>query len=247
MNKTASLLSILALSGCAAGAVPPPEPPPAPPAPAAPAAPAPLAPPAAAPTPAAPEVEGAPPLEVDYPLAGLATIPDDCKDPRVVLTTAPTKVGWGYGWTWTRQAFLASPAFSIVDGKPDRPMAVRLEVYEIPGGFALVGACHDGATCNKLGAMYQGAVPTCRPRLSCGALPFAGAPRPSALVPADGRWLPLDEGDVIGRCARIGVCMHVEHEPFRGNPGTTCQSAPSRFKTACATRATCGEVVACLR
>lgn len=74
-----------------------------------------------------------------------------------------------------------------------------------------------------------------------------GAPRRSALVPADGTWLPLDDANVIGRCARIGVCLSVEHEPFRGNPGVACQSAPTKLKVDCAKKATCGEVVRCLR
>lgn len=190
-----------------------------------------------------------PPLEIDYPFAGHATLPDDCSEASVVLTTAPTKMGWDYDWTWTRLAFLANPQFQIVPwpGKPDRPMAVRLDMYAIPGGFALVGVCKDGATCNKLAAMYRGTVPTCSPKLYCGKLPIEGAARRSALVPADGTWLPLDDANVIGRCARLGVCMRMKHEPFRGNPGVACQSAPARFKVDCAKKATCDEVVACLR
>src|SRR5262249_23011433 len=60
------------------------------------------------------------PGEIEYPVRGLATIPDDCSEPSTVLTTAPTKVGWDYDWMWTRQAMLANPQFQIVDG-PGKP------------------------------------------------------------------------------------------------------------------------------
>jgi hypothetical protein len=158
-------------------------------------------------------------------------------------------MGVDYDWTWTRQAFHANPQFQIVDwpAKPERPMQVRLDMYVIPEGFALVGVCKDGATCNKLAAMYRSTVPSCDPRLHCGALPIAGEPRRSAIIPADGQWLPLDNANVVGRCARIGVCLRVKKEPFRGNPGVLCQSAPTSFRTDCAKKATCDEVVACLR
>ena len=61
---------------------------------------------------------------------------------------------------------------------------------------------------------------------------FKGTPRRSAILPADGKWLPEGDADVIGRCARIGVCLRMKHEPFRGNPGVACQSAPAKFKVA---------------
>ena len=167
----------------------------------------------------------------------------------MVLTTAPRKMGWDYDWTWTRQALLASTQFHIVEGpgKPEKPMDLRLDMYEIPAGFALVAVCRDGATCNKLAAMYRSTVQTCNPQLHCGPLPIAGAPRRSALVPKDGEWLPLDDANVIGRCARIGVCLRVEHQLFKGNPGVACQSAPGSFRVECAKKASCSEVVQCLR
>lgn len=207
----------------------------------------------AAPAAGAPSSEAGPadppPLEVEYPFKGLATIPDDCKEPSVVLTTAPKSMGWSYDWTWTRQAFHANPQFQIVDwpGKPEKAMQVRLDMYAIPSGFALVGVCKDGATCNKLAAMYRATVPTCDPRLHCGALPIAGEAKKSAIIPADGQWLPVDASNVVGRCARIGVCLRMKKEPFKGNPGVACQTSPSRFKTDCAKKATCDEVVECLR
>ncbi|MFT3772647.1 MAG: hypothetical protein QM820_45225 [Minicystis sp.] len=253
MKRILLVLSLLGVSACATGAEPPPLQPPSPPAPAAPptaapavtsSAPAPVASPAADLGPA-----DAPPLEIEYPFNGLSTIPDDCKEPSVVLTTAPKKMGWDYDWTWTRQAFFANPQFSIVDwpGKPEKPMQVRLDMYAIPDGFALVGVCRDGATCNKLAAMYRSTVPTCSPKLYCGPLPIEGAARRSAIIPASGQWLPAEDGNVVGRCARIGVCLRVKHEPFHGNPGVQCQSAPAKFKVDCARKATCDEVVACLK
>lgn len=190
-----------------------------------------------------------PPLEVDYPLKGLTVLPDDCKEPSVVLTTAPKSMGWDYDWIWTRQAMHANPQFAILDwpGRPEKPMQVRLDMYAIPAGFALVGVCKDAATCNKLAAMYRATVPTCDPRLACGPLAMEGPAKRSAIIPANGEWLPVDAKSVVGRCARIGVCMKMLHEPFKGNPGVQCQNSPAKFKTDCAKKATCEEVVACLR
>jgi hypothetical protein len=188
------------------------------------------------------------PDEIDYPFRGLATIPDDCSEPSTVLTTAPTKVGFDYDWMWTRQALFVNPQFQIVPwpGKPEKSMQVRLDVYSIPGGFALVGVCHDGATCNKLAAMYKSTVPTCSPKLHCGAMPMGGTPHPSRLVPEDGKWLPEGDANVVGQCARIGVCLSVKHEKHGKNPGIECQNSPRKFKVECAMKATCDEVVQCL-
>lgn len=259
MTRTIHLVSLLGLGACAAGAEQLPGPPVSSPS-------AEATPPAAASSEASkseaaevaapsgssssqPGPTDPPPLEVDYPFKGIATIPDDCAEPTVVLTTAPKATGWDYDWTWTRQALHANPQFQIVDwpGKPEKPMQVRLDMYAIPAGFALVGVCKDGATCNKLAAMYRSTVQTCDPRLHCGPLPIAGTPRKSAIIPADGQWLPVEDANVVGRCARIGVCLRVQHEPFRGNPAVACQSAPAHFRTGCAKKATCAEVVECLR
>jgi hypothetical protein len=190
-----------------------------------------------------------PPIEVEYPFKGVTKIADDCQEASVVLTTAPKKMGWDYDWTWTRQALFANPQFQIVEGpaKPAAPMQIRLDMYAIPEGFALVAVCHDGATCNKLAAMYRSTVQTCDPQLECGALPIEGVARRPALVPASGQWLPVEEGNVVGRCARIGICLRVKNEPIHGNPSVACQSAPTKFKTECARKATCDEVVSCLR
>lgn len=190
-----------------------------------------------------------PPIEIEYPFKGVTRIADDCQEASVVLTTAPKKMGWDYDWTWTRQALFANPQFQIVDGpaKPSLPMQIRLDMYAIPEGFALVAVCHDGATCNKLAAMYRSTVQTCDPQLKCGALPIDGVARRPALVPASGQWLPVEEGNVVGRCARIGICLRVKNEPIHGNPSVACQSAPTKFKTECAKKATCDEVVSCLR
>jgi hypothetical protein len=259
MMKAATLLLVLSAATCAASTEPlPPQPPIAPPpnpqaaASSASSSTTAIAPPPAPLTDSATASSGPldpPPLEVAYPFKGVATIPDDCQEASVVLTTAPKKMGLDYDWTWTRQALYASPQFQIVEGpgKPAKPMQVRLDMYAIPEGYALVGVCHDGATCNKLAAMYRATVQTCDPQLHCGALPLQGASLRPALVPASGQWLPLEETNVVGRCARLGICMRVEHEPMHGNPSVVCQSAPSHFRTECAKKATCGEVVSCLR
>ncbi|NUP05271.1 MAG: hypothetical protein HOW73_04330 [Polyangiaceae bacterium] len=195
---------------------------------------------------AMPSSEASIPGEVEYPFHGLEKIPDDCKEPSVVLTTAPTKEGWDYDWIWTRQAMYANQQFKLVDwpSKADKAMQVRLDMYEIPGGFALLGVCKDGETCNKLAAMYKATVPTCNPKLHCGEVPMKGPPRRSKLIPETGAWLPASD-DVIGQCARIGVCLKMKKQAV-GNPGVECQSSPKKFRVDCASKATCGDVVQCL-
>jgi hypothetical protein len=254
MTRTTILLLLLGACSCTPSAEPLPataaSPPSAgavPPGTVPPPAPAPAVPTAATAATAEPALEV--PEAIAYPFTGIATIPDDCAQPSIVLTTAPAKMGWDYEWPWSRQALHENRQFEIVDwpGKPDKPMQVRFDMYAIPGGFALVGVCLDGATCNKLAAMYRATVQSCDPRLHCGPIPIAGAPRRPRLIPDNGRWLPTEDANVAGRCARIGVCLRVKGEPVRGNPGLECQAAPSHTRTECAKKATCDEVVQCLK
>jgi hypothetical protein len=165
-----------------------------------------------------------------------------------VVTTAPLSVGWDYDWIWTRQALYANPQFRVVEwpGKPEKPMDVRMDVYKMADGFALVGACFDGATCNQLAAMYKRTVPSCAPVLYCGAPPLDGPPRRSNIIPSDGQWLPEAAADTTGKCARIGTCMFMQKPFVQGNPGLDCQSQPTKFNLACALEPSCDAVVACL-
>jgi hypothetical protein len=185
------------------------------------------------------------PVGIEYPLDGIDLIADACERPFAVVTTAPKKVGWDYEWTWTRQALYANPQFHIVEWprKPERPMDVRMDVYAMGDDFALVGVCADGTTCNKLAAMYKRTVPTCTPKLYCGAPPVQGEPRRSHIIPTDGDWLPRD---TIGKCARIGTCTFMERRFVTGDPGLECQNRPQSFKVDCALQPTCGEVLSCL-
>jgi hypothetical protein len=253
MKALAMVLGVVGLGACSAATEPAaPEQPAAAPVVAAapssaPAEPAATATTAVAPAPSATSTPAVEDNDIEYPVHGLATIPADCKEPSVVLTTAPKSRGWDYDWIWTRQALFANPQFKLVDwpNKPAKPMDVRLDMIEIPGGFALVGVCKDGATCTKLAAMYKSVVPTCKPTLQCGAPPPSSPARASRLVPKDGKWLP--SGDVIGECARIGVCTSMKLIAHDRNLGVACQNAPASFKTQCAELATCDDVVRCLR
>lgn len=188
-----------------------------------------------------------PPASIDYPFVGLKLIGPDCAEPSVVVTTAPSKVGWDYDWIWTRQALFANEQFSIVSwpNTPAKAGEIRMDVYEIASGFALVGVCADSKTCNELAAMYRHTVPSCKPQLNCGEVPISGEPRRANIIPKDGHWLPASQDDLTAQCARIGVCLKMANR-VAGNPGVVCQSRPNDFKVACGAKPSCDAVLSCL-
>lgn len=51
--------------------------------------------------------------------------------------------------------------------------------------------------------------------------------------------------DVIGKCARLSACMIATDRATPGDPFLECQKGPTSFKTDCATRYPCSEVLAC--
>jgi hypothetical protein len=56
--------------------------------------------------------------------------------------------------------------------------------------------------------------------------------------------LPGDK-DTISLCARLSACMIATDRATPGDPFVACQKGPSAFKTQCATRYPCAEVLAC--
>lgn len=199
----------------------------------------PTAEPAPAPAPA-PAVTG-------YPLDKIKTIPDNCQSPSVILSTAPKKVGSDYPWNISRQALLANQQFKVVSEPPAVPGEVKLATFAMGESLALVAQCNDGGTCNALAAMYKAIVRTSVPQVYCGAVPglssgpvhgFSWADEPGANLPA--------KTDTVALCARLNACMIATDRNTPGDPFVECQRGPSKFKTACARRYPCAEVMACV-
>ena len=53
-------------------------------------------------------------------------------------------------------------------------------------------------------------------------------------------------GDVVAACARLDACKIATDRSTPGDPFVECQKAPSSFKTECARKYPCAEVMACL-
>lgn len=183
-----------------------------------------------------------------YDLSAIKAIPDNCATPSVILATAPKSVGESYKWNISRQALLANQQLKVVAGPPSAPGQVSLatHVYN-DSAFALVAKCKDGGTCNQLAAMYKAIVRTSHPQLACGKIqgisptpvgpPFGWSDDPKGNLPV--------AGDAIALCARLSACMIATDRSTPGDPFTACQKAPHTFKTQCATRYPCAEVLAC--
>lgn len=188
------------------------------------------------------------PAATGYDLSAIKAIPDNCSSPKVLLATAPKSVGADYAWNTTRQAMLANQQFRVVMGAPAIPGQVSLNIYEYGGNaFGVVAVCNDGGTCNQLAAMYKAIVRTSNPQVVCGPLPGI-----SASPVASFKWdanptgnLPADK-DVGALCARLDACMIATDRSTPGDPFVECQKAPSSFKTECARRYPCAEVMACM-
>jgi len=191
---------------------------------------------------------------------GIKIIDPTCKQPWVILTTAPPRTPDGAKpqWVWIRQALLANREFQPVgvdstacEGSLCFPKAagqVHFATFDIKStdGIMLVATCNDGGTCNRLAAMYKGIVRTAKPQLGCGKkVPnAAGEGTPTSV------WSSADlpgKDDVIAQCARLAACMITVDRSTPGDPGIDCQRAPSHYKLACARKPNCADVIACTK
>lgn len=181
-----------------------------------------------------------------YPRDAIRTIPDSCASPVALLATAPGSVGDDYAWPISRQALLANQQFKVTSGDPAVPGEVQLATYKYNStAYALVAKCKDGGTCNDVAAMYKAIVRSSNPQVVCGKLNGLS----SAPVGRGFGWnvdprqnLPTD---VVGKCARLNACMIATDRSTPGDPFLECQKAPMGFKTQCADRYPCAEVLAC--
>jgi len=185
-----------------------------------------------------------------YPLTAVKTVADNCTKASVIMATSPksTTPSDTPGWQWTRQAMLANQQFKIVAGDPTAPMQVKFSVYDNGTYSALVATCHDGVTCNQLAAMYKAVVRSSTPQILCGPVAgMTGEPQKvDILAGGDARASVPEKTDIIGLCARLSACMIATDQSTPGNPGLECQKAPHTFKTSCATRYPCSEVMSCI-
>jgi hypothetical protein len=181
---------------------------------------------------------------------GIKTIPDDCTRPEVLLATAPKSVGPDYPWHVTRQALLANQQFKVVhEHPPDAPGQIAVTAWGYgDNAYALVALCADGATCNRLAAMYKAVVRSSHAQVLCKT-PIAGISNSPVNT---FRWsddpksnLPQD-GELPALCARLSACSIATDQSTPGDPFLECQKAPSKFKTDCAKRYPCAEVIACM-
>lgn len=184
-------------------------------------------------------------------------IADNCSNASVLMTSAPESVGADYPWTWTRQALLANQQFKVVSGTPAGPGEVSFEVHQASSKFqnawVLVGKCSDGMTCNKLAAMNKAIVKGSASQPICGALPMDLSPatmkKPVLRELGNPQNTLPEKKEIIGQCARLHACT-IAMDPT-ANAGATigldCQKAPTKFKTDCATKYPCAEVMKCLQ
>jgi hypothetical protein len=106
------------------------------------------------------------------------------------------------------------------------------------------------STCNQLAAMHKAIVRTSNPQVFCGKIPGIDKDSPLFSPTLVNPTSPKDslpaEKDIVGLCARLSACMIATDRAAPGNPGMECQKAPSKFKTACARKYPCAEVMACV-
>lgn len=192
------------------------------------------------------------PAMQSYKLDGIKKIDDACSSPWVIVANAPESVGADYEWKWSKQALIANQQFHVVSGTPSAPGEVAFEVHQadsaMSDAWVLVARCNDGATCNYLAAMYKAVVKSSHPQPVCGSLPAnLGAAKKHVDFLAGGPEANLPhEGDTISLCARLSACNVAVKPDLADDVGLQCQKAPGSFKTTCATRYPCAQVMECL-
>ncbi len=192
------------------------------------------------------------PAMQSYKLDGIKKIDDSCASPWVIVANAPETVGVDYDWKWSKQALVANQQFHVVTTTPAAVGDVSFEVHQadatMSSAWVLVARCNDGGTCNYLAAMYKAVVKSSNPQPVCGSLPASlGAAKKHLDLLAGGAEANVPhEGDTIGLCARLSACNVAMKPDSTDDVGIQCQKAPSTFKTSCASRYPCAEVMACL-
>lgn len=187
------------------------------------------------------------PEQQSYPMGNIKAIADNCSNAHAIIANAPTSLGEDYAWPYTKQAMLANQQFKTVSSA-SAPGQVSFAMYEANGAYALVATCGDGSTCNRLAAMYKAVVKSSNPQVMCGDVPsYMGAPKKQVdLIAGDPASNVPQSGDTIGQCARIAACTIATKPDTTDDIGIACQKGPTNFKTQCASKYPCAEVMACI-
>lgn len=114
-------------------------------------------------------------------------------------------------------------------------------------GIGLYATCAP-ETCNTIASAYKALVPSSHPEIACGSHPTWGDgtgavdAKPAGAVD-DG---PLSkDAELSWKCAYLAACMRRKEPAAAGDPFLECQKAPVGFKTECATKASCEDVLKC--
>jgi nucleoside phosphorylase len=188
------------------------------------------------------------PIAPGYPLTHTKPIAADCTKPAIILATTFMSNGAAYPWPVTHQTFRANRQFVIVPREPKHEREVFLAPYQYDdNAYALVATCYDAATCNEVAAMYKAIVRSSDPQLFCGKSSHLGATPVGTFS-----WNPdfhanmPEPTDTRALCARLNACMIATDRSVEGDPFVECQRAPQTFKTSCAMRDPCEEVLNCV-
>jgi len=193
------------------------------------------------------------PTQQSYAMTGIKTISDTCDKAHVILVQAPESVGVDYEWKYSRQAMLANQQYQVVSGTPTVRGQVSFQVHQadekMQKAFVLVANCADGVTCNHLAAMYKSIVKSSNPQVFCGDVPPHLGPVKKRINLMEGGPLANlpPSGDVISKCARLAACTIADKTDTPDDVGIACQKAPHSYKTDCATKYPCAEVLACMK
>jgi hypothetical protein len=184
-----------------------------------------------------------------YSFSTIEPLPDDCKTPWIIFGPGE-KAGVGmHQWPFVEQAFLEHPQLQAVQGRPE-PGQIRFSEFhlfpKIPRRgvpeVLLVGECYDGATCNRIGAMYEAVVRSGKLVLECREVPSG--------VEGHGKVLafgtPAIDNDA-SKCARVAVCRHMLEPSISTDLYGRCGHSPFLMHLPCAEKGDCSAVVACAK
>lgn len=191
----------------------------------------------------------------DYSQDGLGTLPDNCIDPAVVMMAVPKDyyAKDTFDWRHVRQVALANPEFRIVrnvtNTTPGQSVSFTENEHKPTKGVALVAHCVTSKTCLRFAAAYKAVVATASLTPICGSNPNIGAriTGGKSVLPASGdiqSVLP-DKKDVQSQCIRLAACRAARDHRLANDETQACMRKPNDFKTACALRKTCEQVLAC--
>jgi hypothetical protein len=199
----------------------------------------------------APSVAGGSLPPGQYSLDLIKAMPDDCKSPSLMLAAVPNAAAQkeDFVWAFAVQALYAHSDFKLSSkaALSKKDQVAFEDVAVNPTATGLIAYCHDGATCNRLAAMYKTTVPSSKPEVYCGkkwepGQPSRGFSNAADLTAMAKKKLKDEPGSM---CARIGVCTKQQNPAAAGDPGVECQRAPTEFKYQCAQKESCEAVVAC--